>query len=379
MKHRPDLRQTRDHTIGLEIIAERIADVLFVVACDGRITLWNPEAQRRLRHFADTAAPLNVADLVARARVRHPDGRPMLPEETAMARALRGERVAVHEGVYYDPGVGRDVPYRVSAIPLLSHCGEVHGAVVSVRDSTEQKDWERQREEFLSMVVHDLRNPLTAALGYAYLLQRGLSRAARPDPRQIDAIETIVEQLTRMNAMLGELREAARAERALLGLRPQPCDLVPLVRRVAAAHGTATDRHHVSVEVAPGAERLVGAWDPCRIEQVVEELLRNAITYSPAGGSIQVRLERAGREAVVVVSDQGVGIPPERVPRLFDRYHRVPGAGAHSGEGLGLGLAIGYQIVTRHGGRMWVESTPGQGSAFSFTLPLDEGTARSVA
>jgi len=255
-----------------------------------------------------------------------------------------------------------------------------------VIDVTRRKDADAEREAFLSSVSHDLKTPLTSIVGYAQLARRRLGRlggAGNAGGAEVAAVATTIRGIeaaaARMRALVDDLLELTRAQwGAALPLEPRPTDLAALVRRlVGELHVPET--HRVEVE-APDALRV--EIDPDRIERVVGNLLSNALTYSPAGGTIRVRVASAphadGRtdaadagdaHAVVSVRDAGVGIPADELPRIFERFHRgrnVVGRIA----GTGVGLASARQIATAHGGTLDVESAEGVGSTFTLRLPL---------
>ena len=236
----------------------------------------------------------------------------------------------------------------------------------------------RTREDFLSSASHDLKNPLTSIRGSAQLLRRHVERSDDLDrarlTRGLSQIETVTAQ---MAAQIDEMLEVTRFRMGRpLDLQLCPTDLVALARRVAGQHQQATEQHEVRVEADEAS--LSGRWDAPRLERVVGNLLNNAIKYSPEGGTIVVTVvhehDDAGEWAVLAVRDQGIGIPEDDLPRLFERFqrgHNVVGRIA----GTGIGLAAAKQIVEQHGGSIVVESTLGRGSTFTVRLPIAAGGA----
>lgn len=227
----------------------------------------------------------------------------------------------------------------------------------------------RAREELIGVVSHELKTPVAVMRAYLELLEKRAERDGRTQDREV--LQSVTGQTTRMLAMIEELLDVQRIEAGVLRLELSRFDLGEMVQRVAAELALTSDGHRIAVE-AP--EPIIASADRRRVEEVVTNLLENAIKYSPAGGEIRVTLERAGERARVAVRDQGVGIAPEDQARVFDRFYRVPGTGErlHKGHhGLGLGLYIARELVERHGGEMGVDSPPGDGATFWFTLPLD--------
>ncbi|MCC6174871.1 MAG: PAS domain S-box protein [Chloroflexi bacterium] len=227
------------------------------------------------------------------------------------------------------------------------------------RDVSERHALERLQREFLAMVTHELRNPLTPIRGYANLLQRRRTY----DERIVRSIVTATDHLDRL---IGDLLAVAQLETGHLELRRERMDLVAVARMCAERAQAASPDRRVRVETA--GEQVYGVWDRDRVEQVLDNLLSNAAKYSPAGSEIVVAVEDVGLEARVSVKDQGAGIAADVLPHLFERFTRASTARSQA-RGLGLGLFITRGLVEGHGGRIWVESEPGVGSTFRFTLP----------
>lgn len=239
---------------------------------------------------------------------------------------------------------------------------------VVVQDISARRRAERLRflEEYISLVSHDLRNPLTVVVGQAEWLERVLSKKTMA--REASAAEGIRKSGQRMNAMIGDLVESARLEAGPLALNKQPVDLVGLVTDLVQRIGTAEDRERIEVVTAAKLPKVPA--DPFRIERAIVNLVTNALKYSMAPSPVVLRVGREDGNALVSVTDYGVGIPPEDLPHLFQRFYRA--RTAKKAGGLGLGLYITRLIVEAHGGRVWVKSQLGKGSTFSFTLPLKE-------
>lgn len=257
---------------------------------------------------------------------------------------------------------GSTVPVEIAASAIATPRGDVF--VASCRDITARRAAERLQREFITMVTHDLKSPLTSIRGFAQLMQRR-------ERYSETAVESIVSQTGHLERLINDLLDAARLEVGRADLQRASVDLVELAQSIAGAVAAQTSRHAVSVE-AHGAT-IRGEWDADRLAQVLQNLLSNAVKYSPDGGDIVVTLGtgkvNGASHAVVSVSDRGVGIPEGVRDRLFDRFYRVEST-EHGAQGLGLGLYISRSLVEAHGGRIWVESTPGRGSTFTFTLPL---------
>ena len=228
-------------------------------------------------------------------------------------------------------------------------------------DVTERKLNEQFREQYVGLISHDLRTPLStiglsATLLKQLLEREGLLEGARP-------AETILRNTRRMSEMIEDLLETTRLESGQLQLRNSSFDLAQLAGTVAGQLG-ATASRSIRCEAA-GPVTVVA--DAGRLERVLENLVSNAFRYSPPHAAVRVQVQANAREAIVTVEDSGVGIPPDELPKLFQRFYRT--GGNHSAEGLGLGLYNSRLIVEQHGGRIWAQSSPGRGSTFGFALP----------
>jgi two-component system phosphate regulon sensor histidine kinase PhoR len=364
--------ETRTWRERLDAIFERMAEPVLVFDREGSLVLLNAAAEELLGpkgvHLGDS-----LADVYRRGGMTDERGRPLAPEATAAHRALSGERVEnLEEDLPISGGPTRHL--LVSAAPL-GRPGTVEGAVVVWRDITYIRELERMRAEFLSMVSHELRSPLTSVLGYAQLMQREAARGRLP--KGIEArLQTIVEQSKRVNRLVEDLLDASRAEAGRLALNLQAVDLADLIRQVVDDLSTLTPDHRFQVDLPPEAPQVQA--DPQRMEQVLRNLVGNAIKFSLPNTLVSVALRLEPGRLVVSVSDQGFGIAREDVDTLFIPFHRVRQAGGREIKGTGLGLFISRSIVQAHGGDMWVESELGRGSTFSFTLPVAAADAAAT-
>jgi two-component system CheB/CheR fusion protein len=279
---------------------------------------------------------------------------------------------------------GPEVVWDYSLTPLLDaeRDADVRYVLVSLLEITEQvqvrHDLEQVntlRDDFVSMATHELRGPLTTVKGHAQLLQRALQRRqkAQPDdarlPQELAMTEQIAHQTERMNRLLGELLDTAHLRNQAFDLHlVEQVDLIALVQRVVETYPLQGRevRLHLDEQLA------LGRYDPDRLEQVLHNLLSNALKYSPPEAPVEVRVQKQAHEVVVSVKDEGEGMSEEDLAHIFERFYRADHSRHEKVEGLGLGLYIAYEIVKQQGGRMWCESTLGQGSTFCFALPLQD-------
>jgi signal transduction histidine kinase/ActR/RegA family two-component response regulator len=232
-----------------------------------------------------------------------------------------------------------------------------------VRDLVEQlRDNDRRKDEFLAMLGHELRNPLGVIRTALELLRNADGASA---PRQVTRIE---HQIAHLSRMVDDLLDVSRVSRGRITLQKQPCDLGALA--AAAVDATAVSRGRV-VELVRPEEPVWVDGDPLRLEQVINNLLGNAVKYTPVDKSIQIRVEADSSSAVLTVKDDGIGIHPDQLENIFDTFTQLSTSLARSAGGLGLGLALVRQLVRLHGGQVGASSDgPGKGSEFCVRLPL---------
>jgi two-component system phosphate regulon sensor histidine kinase PhoR len=262
-----------------------------------------------------------------------------------------------------------------SPIPPLDGGGGAWALFV-LHDITRQKKLETMRRDFVANVSHELRTPLSVIKGYVETLADG-HRDITPDDRE-KFLRTVQRHTERLNSLLDDLLALSRLESANPGVRHEPTDLASLLAGVLDDYRArpASARHRLEADLAPGLPAL--ALDPLKITQAVENLLDNALKYSPPGSCVTVRLAARDAEALVGVFDDGPGIPAADLPHLFERFYRVDKGRSREKGGTGLGLSIVKHIVQLHGGRTWAESEVGRGSAFFIALPLATAPATSA-
>ena len=228
------------------------------------------------------------------------------------------------------------------------------------------------RDAFLSLAAHELRTPLTALLGNAQLLRRRLDRQDPVGPREQRLVGALTERAERMRRLIEQLLDVARLQGQGLTLDLKDVDLRALVGQTVetATHAAGDEAHPIRLVTTEEEGPLLVSGDELRLEQAMDNLLSNAIKYSPGGGRITVAVSRQGTTACVAVTDEGIGIPPESLPRVFEQFYRAANVSPASIGGLGVGLYVVKEIVTRHGGTVEAASAEGAGSTFTLVLPL---------
>jgi len=223
----------------------------------------------------------------------------------------------------------------------------------------------RLKDDFISAAAHDLKTPLTTLVAQAQFLERR-AQTEPSAPADLAGLRRIVREAKRLSSLVIELLDASRLEQGKLVGEREPVDLVELMRDVARRDTYQAHRISVSAD-AP----VVGSYDPRRIGQVLENLVENAVKYSPDKSEVRVAITQRDGEAFIDVTDRGIGIPASDLPRIFERFHRGSNVDDRRFAGMGLGLFICKGIVEQHGGRIWVESRVGTGSTFHVVLPLE--------
>ena len=328
---------------------EGVADAILVTDDQRRYQDANAAAEALLGYGREELLRLRVEDVVA-------DGPAWTQAEFERFRT----EGSWHGEMELRRKDGSMVPVEARATVVALPEGTVY--LSTVRDISDRKRTERLRRDFLAMVGHDLRSPLTTLRGRVQLLRR---RATYHEP----TVDAILAQASRMQRLIDDLADLIRFEAGPPELRRATIDLVEVVRAEADAVSTHGEAGRIHVVAPPGA--IEGDWDADRLGQVLQNVLGNAVKYAPGTDPITVVVSADEAEARVEVTDLGPGIPPEHLPRLFERFYRADATGAG---GLGLGLYISRMLIEAHGGRIWAWSEPDRGSTFTFSLPLSHPT-----
>ena len=288
---------------------------------------------------------------------------------TRQPRIHTAFRAALEAGEYRTVKVelsGRErrvLEMRVAPL-TLDEGQDTRGALCVLFDLTELERLERVRQEFLSNVSHELRTPLTSILAFVETLEGGALEEPEPARRFVSIIGRNAE---RMRTLIEDIMELSAIESGAGRVEPRPLTLRPVVQEALNALAPKAAARAVMLANEVGPEAVVRA-DPRRLEQMLLNLVDNAVKFSRAGGSVAVRHERTERD-LIRVADTGEGIPPEHLPRIFERFYRVDRARSRELGGTGLGLAIVKHLARAHGGEATVQSTPGSGSTFTIELP----------
>jgi two-component system phosphate regulon sensor histidine kinase PhoR len=324
---------------------EHVSDGVILTDSDGVIQFWNPGATTAtgIPEHAAVGRPLqrllpNWARLARQHGAAHGGGAAIVPIQLETERWLSVASVDFGEGVVY-----------------------------AIRDVTEERALETLRSEFVTTASHELRTPLTSILGAARTLVR---HGASLTPERRDAfLKMIVTESERLANIVEDILLASKIEAGQIDLTSEPVDAVEITRSVLdAAVMRAPSR--IRLQLDADGELQPVACDPDRLRQVLDNLLDNAIKYSPGGGEVRVTLEPNATAMRFAVHDEGIGFQPSDAEAIFERFRRLDPTMTRGIGGTGLGLYICHELVERMGGRIWAESSPGEGSSFYFELPL---------
>lgn len=352
-----NVEQLRAEKRKSEAIIESIEDGLIVVDAELRIIDINPAACRLLGHDARAAEGRHILEVLKHEPLFG------LLETTVSA----GESPDVDEqGRYLTTLLDGETRHFLAAVAPVRVSGRrPHGAVLLLRDVTELRELDRTRREFLATVSHELKTPLTSIAMSVDLLAE--SAQAHLDSQARELLNGVREDVGRLRTLVGELLDLSRLEAGKIELDFQPVEVQMICEKAFQVLESQARDQGVELEVHVEQRLPRVRADVNKVTWVVTNLMSNALRYSSSGGRIEVGASRAGSHVEVSVRDFGAGIPYEYQSRIFDRFVRV-GKGAAGGSGLGL--AICREVVRAHAGSIWVESVPGEGSTFIFTLPV---------
>ena len=351
-----------------QAILKSAADaIIYVDAETGRTTV-NPAGEKLFgRQIVSINRWTDVDRLFSRV-----GNQPVAAEDLPLSRALSGEVVTQEEWLIVQPG-GRQVPVFLSSAPVLDRDGQRIGVVAVMQDISMLKELEQVRREWMSIIAHDLRQPVAIIMGYAGMVSQQLGDTADASTRR--PVEHILTAAGNLRKMIEDLMDLSRIETRQLRLAGQVTDLPRLVRDTIERVAPVLQGHPLRVESVDNVPALFV--DPLRVEQVLGNLLSNAARYGYPETEIVVEVRYRDEEVTIGVTNYGPGIAPDDLPKLFTRFYRTPGARRGKVKGLGLGLYICSGIVEAHGGRIWAESSQGA-TTFYIALPVEAVARPSV-
>lgn len=344
-----------------QAILEAVADGVIVVDASGKIVLFNAAAERILELPREKALGRMSSDMLGLY-----GGQAREWMEAVNRWATRPGTYDAEEYLAARVEIGGRI-VSVHLAPVLMG-DEFLGTVSVFRDVTAEVEAERAKTEFISTVSHELRTPMTSIKGYVKLLLMEMAGGLTEGQRHFLSI--INANVDRLTNLVNDLLDISRIESGRLAISLRPIKVDEVIEQVVAEmHARATSRElTLHAAVPPGLPKVVA--DPDRVAQILTNLIANACNYTPSGGEVCVLAHANGEEVRVAVRDTGIGIAPENLDKIFERFFRADDELVQEVPGTGLGLAIVRSLVELQGGRIWVESKPGAGSTFTFTLPV---------
>jgi PAS domain S-box-containing protein len=334
-----------------------MGDGLMAVDHAGRVVTYNPAAEAILGVPRGRVLGAPVGEVLKGHDV---EGRPLV--------AAGGVRAGTG---FVERKNGAPVPVVVSSAPLRDTFGDEVGRVYVLRDISREREVERMKTEFLANVSHELRTPLTPIIGYSEIM----SRRDIPADRVREFSEGILDGARRLERIVAMLVDYSAMEGGRLSFTMETVELPPLVADAVDTARVQAERHRFVTDIPEGLPPVTA--DPTLLRRILDELLDNAVKYSPQGGQVSVALSSGNssekRMLQVEVSDQGIGIEPDDLTGIFEDFRQVDASVTRSFGGLGLGLAFVKRVVEAHGGTISAQSEPGRGSTFTFTVPAADG------
>ncbi|BAU56093.1 PAS domain S-box protein [Mucilaginibacter gotjawali] len=352
-----ELKHAEEKSAKLAAIVQSSDDAIISKTLESVITSWNDSAQRIFGYKAEEIIGQTIYKLIP------PDRQDEEPR--ILQRLKKGERVEHFETQRLTKD-GRLLDVSLSISPLKDGQGNIIGLSKIVRDITERKLDEARKNDFIGMASHELKTPLTSLHA---IIQVANAKLKNSDDKYLaHAMEKANMQVKRMTRMINGFLNISRLESGKLIVERQSFDMGQLIREILDETSLTVSTHTISLQST--APAVVTA-DRDKISSVLSNLISNAVKYSPAGGTIAIDYQLAGQTLTVSVKDQGMGISPGDLDKIFERYYRVEAAEMRNISGFGIGLYLSAEIIKRHNGTIRAESSEGEGSVFSFTLPVD--------
>lgn len=345
-----------------ELILESVGDGIYGIDLDGRLSFINEAGARSLGYKTEQLIGRDIHEIIHHS---HADGTPYSRITSPILQGMRRQETMRQRDEVFWRADGTSIPVEYTASPLIED-GHIAGMVVAFQDISERRRLEKMKDEFISTVSHELRTPLTSLRASLGLLSSG-ALEKRPE-KQKQMVDMAIGNCDRLVRLVNDIVDFDKMEKGRLPLRRVPVEAVELLRRAAdVAQGPASQaRIGFRIDAVPA----VALADEDRTLQVLNELVGNAIKFSPPNTVIRLSAQSIGEQEVCfAVEDQGQGIPAEKLGHIFDRFQQGDASDTRALGGTGLGLALCRSIIEQHNGRIWAESAPGKGSRFLFSLP----------
>jgi PAS domain S-box-containing protein len=351
-----ELKDAEEKTAKLAAIIASTDDAIISKTFESVITSWNASAERMFGYSADEIIGESIYKLIPQDRLEE--------EPIILARLKSGERVQHFETKRLTKD-GRLIDVSVTVSPVKDRDGNIIGLSKIARDITERKLDENRKNDFIGMVSHELKTPLTSL---SAILQVSKAKLNNTDDAFLSgAMQKANHQVKRMTTMINGFLNISRLESGKIQIDKQLFDLEALIHEVADEMKVTATTHTINTD---GCTAVTVDADQDKIQSVISNLISNAVKYSPNGTVIYVACKSNDKEVIVSVRDEGIGIQPADAEKIFDRYYRVENKSTRHISGFGIGLYLSAEIIHRHEGQIWLESESGKGSTFYFSLPL---------
>jgi PAS domain S-box-containing protein len=347
----------------MDALLDSAADGIFILGPDHRIERCNPAFARMLGLPESAINGAKQEDIIHWKEIK---------EGLTLDQAEAGGWPLTPNATLYVEGDlerrnGLPLPVGITYAPLLASEGNLTNVVATVRDITRFREADELKSTFISVISHELKTPVALIKGYVSTLRR---EDVSWDRQVVhDSLEVIEEEADRLTELIENLLDASRLQAGALSINLTDVLLDDLVERIVDRFKTQSENHSLVVDFPPDFPVILG--DEDRLEQVLSNLVSNAIKYSPKGGEVRVTGRVRSGQAIVCVSDEGPGIAPDDIPHVFDRFYRSSDA-SRTTKGAGLGLYLARAVIQAHGGRIWVDPKPGAGARICFSLPREQ-------
>lgn len=366
-----DITQKKDDAYSeknkLNAIISSIADGVIVLDLHRSIVLANKAAENITGYSADEMANKQIDELFI---IKNKEGGVISAKEDLAIHLLNKNNAPKNQNIVkLTRKDGYEIEVEMTLTPVNDSIQSDLGGILVLRDVTQKKVFEQMQIDFVSMASHEIRTPLTSVVNYLSVLKEEADKELTSEHKDFLARALISGQ--QLVSLVGNLLNVSKIERGSFAVSLQPVDWKKNINDVVENNSTSAMQKNIKLEAKLPSEPLPQVLvDPIRINEVLNNLISNALNYTKEGGTIEVSAKTKGEEVITSVSDTGVGIPPEAIPHLFSKFFRVSGSLEQGSKGTGLGLYISKSIIDMHHGKIWVESQVGKGTTFYFSLPI---------
>lgn len=348
--------------VNLDTIADNLADAVFIVDLDKKVVWLNKQAGEFFHTSIEQAVSHDLGELTSIKKI---DG--LLDDVFEQQAALK---CSYEEASVKVKRLDQRYFFKIAMNPIF-HDGKLWGALVQLTDVTRFHEMEKIKTDFVSIVSHEFRTPLTTIIVGVEMLKEGMLGDLTPRGKEV--LEAIGSDCERLNRLIDNLMELSRIESGTIYVEAEPTDVADLVQEAVRPLKVQAEKQGIELITDLPPKLPPVAADFNKSVWVLANLVGNAMRYTDPGGTITVRVRQRGKRHFFSVEDTGCGIPREHQEKIFRKYVQVSGPGRKRAGGVGLGLAIAKDIVMAHGGEIWVDSEVGKGTTFTFTFPVYQG------